>query len=196
MDDITAWQTVDEEDLWIFDKSILSKKLGYISGPTGVPVPRRDRYIVRPCVNLLGMGLGAEFLEIENDNDHLPAGYFWCEVFDGRHISVDYIYGEPTLTVEGFREQDSPLWRFSKWQKINYCPTIPDQLKFLTTKYKTVNIEFIDGKVIEIHLRHNSDFSYGNSVAIPLWEDQQDVVYENLRFVEARDYKRLGFYID
>ena len=196
MDDITAWQHVNDEDLWIFDKSILSRRLGYICGPTGVPVPKPNRYIVRPCINLQGMGIGAEFVDIEYDTDHLPAGHFWCEIFNGRHISVDYKYGEPILTVEGFRELDSPLWRFSKWQKVNDRLLVPDQLKFLTSRYETINIEFIDGRVIEVHLRHNPDFVHGNSIAIPVWEDQQDVVHNGLRFIEAKDYKRLGFYID
>jgi hypothetical protein len=196
MDDITAWQYVNDDDLWIFDKSILARRLGYISGPSGVPVPTPNSYIVRPCINLQGMGIGAQFLNIESDTSHLPAGHFWCEVFSGRHISVDYKYGNQILTVEGFREPNSPLWRFSKWQKTNDYLPVPDQLKFLTNKYETINIEYIDGKVIEVHLRHNPDFIYGNSIAIPVWEDQEDAAYKDLRFVEARDYKRLGFYID
>lgn len=197
MDDIAAWQSlVAIEDLWLFDKLLVSRKLGYSCGPAGVPVPRPDRYIVRPCVNLLGMGIGARFIDIEHDTSDLPAGYFWSEVFTGRHISVDYLDGKPKLTVEGFRDPGSPLWRFSKWQKVSDQLPIPTALEFLVERYETINIEYIDGKAIEVHLRHNPDFVYGNSIAVPVWEDEPIEPVPGLRFIESRDYKRLGFYID
>lgn len=197
MDDITAWQSlVATEDLWLFDKLLVARKLGYACGPTGVPVPNPGRYIVRPCVNLQGMGIGAHFLDIESSTEHLPAGYFWSEVFTGRHISVDYKHSKQILTVEGFRESSSPLWRFSRWQKVDDLMPIPGPLRFLADKYETINIEYIDGRAIEVHLRHNPDFVHGNTVAYPVWEDDPIAPIPNLKFVESRDYKRIGFYID
>ena len=35
MDDDDVWELAHEEDLWIFDKLILSKRLGYQCGPVG-----------------------------------------------------------------------------------------------------------------------------------------------------------------
>ena len=60
MYDYEAWVKCHPDDLWIFDKLILAKKLGYLCGPADVAVPKSDNYIVRPCVNLAGMGIGAE----------------------------------------------------------------------------------------------------------------------------------------
>jgi hypothetical protein len=193
--DKDVWVTTEINDLWLFDKLILSRKLGYICGPAGIPVPNPGNYIVRPITNLEGMGIGASICHIQNTTDHLPAGYFWCEIFEGRHISVDYNYGKPILSVEGFRNQDDPLYRFSKWLKVDQLYHIPLEVSVLR-KFEYSNIEFIGNKIIEVHLRGNPDFIYNNSIAIPVWEDTVIEETENFRFVSSPDYKRKGFLID
>ena len=193
--DKDVWVTTEINDLWLFDKLILSRKLGHICGPAGVPVPNPGNYIVRPITNLEGMGIGASICYIQDTTDHLPAGYFWCEIFKGRHISVDYNYGKPILSVEGFRNQDDPLYRFSKWVKVNQLYHIPLEVSVLR-KFEYSNIEFIGNKIIEVHLRGNPDFSYNNNIAIPVWEDTIIEETDNLRFVSSPDYKRKGFLID
>jgi hypothetical protein len=91
MDDKDFWNTTDPNDLWLFDKLILSKKLGYICGPAGVSPPKESVYIVRPCVNFRMMSAGAKFMKLSpNEHSAVPDGYFWCEVFNGRHLSFDY----------------------------------------------------------------------------------------------------------
>lgn len=193
-----AWKNAQTEDLWIFDKLIVSKKLGYTCGPAGTVVPKPDSYIIRPCVNIPGMGRGAYIQHIENLTEHLPLGFFWCEVFNGRHISVDYRNGEQVLAVEGFRETEQ-LWRFSKWQKVDDIIPMPSIFSSLISKYEYINIEYIDGKAIEIHLRKNPDFVFGNSVAYPIWKYEPEVLpegFENLKYVDSPDFNRKGFYID
>ena len=46
MYDYEAWVKCHPDDLWIFDKLILAKKLGYLCGPADVAVPESDNYIV------------------------------------------------------------------------------------------------------------------------------------------------------
>ena len=58
-DEVKAFSQIETEDLWVLDKLILSKKLGYKCGPKGIDVPNRGRYIIRPCVNIMGMGEGS-----------------------------------------------------------------------------------------------------------------------------------------
>ena len=65
-DEENIWMNADPDDLWVFDKLILSKKLGYACGPVGTNVPKPDWYIVRPCVNAIGLGLGAQKVWIDN----------------------------------------------------------------------------------------------------------------------------------
>ena len=201
--DAIAWQNANHDDLWIFDKLIVARKLGYICGPQGMNVPKPDFYIVRPCVNIPGMSRGAKTRYIMKKTHHLPSGHFWCEIFKGRHISVDYKHGEQILAVEGFRESSKGhFWQFCKWQRLNEEFPLPELLKELASRYEYLNIEYVDGKVIEIHLRHNPDFVYGQTVAYPVWkkihpsEIYPEVDFSKLHFIKSPDYKRLGFYID
>ena len=189
-DDYSAWVNADVDDLWLFDKLILSRRLGYCCGPAGVPVPEAGVYIVRPVTNLAGMGIDASF-QYCGPLTNLPAGYFWCEVFSGRHLSIDYCFGVPVLSVEGFRDAHSPLWRWDRWQVVDDILPVP--LPELS-KFPFLNVEFIGGRAIEVHLRHNPDFQYDNTVAIPVW---QDMAIDPLRkFVASVDYKRKGFYVN
>jgi len=207
--EVSSWLKCNIEDLWIFDKLILAKKLGYVCGPAGVSVPNPDNYIVRPVINIPGMGRGAQILWIDNDTDHLPSGHFWCEIFNGDHISIDYVDNLPALAVQGFRDNpNDPLYKFSKWQKIDSRITIPPILHTLKGKYKHINVEYIGGKVIEIHLRHNPDFIWNNTVVYPVWQDQDPDDIQNqldnkqLKFVHADAWisgptvSRKGFLID
>lgn len=192
----TAYKNCDIEDLWIFDKLILSKKLGYNCGPVGVDVPKAGYYIVRPCVNLLGMGIGAKLLFIESSTDHLTAGHFWCEVFTGDHLSFDYVNSTQKLCVRGIKEKGD-FSNFKYWVKIeNKELDIPDFIKEIMSKYKYVNIEAIDGNIIEVHLRNNPDFADHNSdIAIPVFKGEVLSIPNGFRYIESEDANRVGFLI-
>ena len=58
--EVRAWKNCHPADLWIFDKLLLSRKFNYLCGAGCVPVPQADLYVVRPVMNLYGMGVGAE----------------------------------------------------------------------------------------------------------------------------------------
>ena len=102
-----AWETTAPEDLWILDKLILSRHLGYTCGPVGSPVDKSDYYMVRPCVNAMGLGLGAQKHYIKDSTNHLTPGHFWCEFFEGDHISVDYENGKQVLAVQGHKNTNT-----------------------------------------------------------------------------------------
>lgn len=164
----TVWKTIDPNDIWVLDKLILSRKLGYVSGPIGLNVPTPGYYIVRPCVNMLGLGLGAERVWLEQETMHLPLGYFWCEWFEGRHLSIDYHWGEQVLAVEGFKESDTfTHWKI--WQRVDDAVPLPSILKEFATKHEYINCEFIGDKLIEVHFRRNEDFDANVNVFIPVW---------------------------
>ena len=192
--DDEVWSDIPDEDLWIYDKLILSKRLGYVCGPVGMDVPTPGFYCVRPCVNLLGMGVGSTIRYIVEDTDMYPAGYFWQERFEGRHLSIDYKDGEQVLCVEGFRHDSANLTKFSKWVKVDITPTLPSLVQDIVNRYPTVNVETIAGKVIEVHLRGNPDFEDGAIECLPVWEGSIISPPEGYTYVEAKDYKRLGFY--
>ena len=190
-----VWKTADPDDLWVMDKLILSRKLGYNCGPVGLDVPSPGYYIVRPCVNMLGLGLGAQKIWLEKDTTHLPLGHFWCEMFSGRHLSVDYHYGLQRLCVEGFKDTDT-FTRWNKWSRTSdYIPR-PEIIKPFMEKYEWVNCEFIGDKLIEVHFRHNEDFDNTINEFIPVWEGQGTAPPPGYSYREYPDmHGRIGAFV-
>lgn len=191
--DDEVWPTVPDNDLWVFDKLILSRKLGHTCGPAGVAVPRPDWYVVRPCVNLNGLGLGSYITHIEDDTYHLPVGTFWQEVFCGDHLSVDYLNGDHLRTTQGWKQEGSTS-RFTRWCITDQQPGLPDLVQDLVTRYTRVNVEMIGGSVIEVHLRGNPDFDDGACECIPVWSNEKIDCPPGFVYIEDTSGDRLGFY--
>lgn len=171
--DTQSWESVDPEDLWVFDKLIVARKAGHKCGPAGSNVPKPGNYIIRPVINTFGMGYMARIEHIEHSANNIHPGEFWCEIFEGRHFSIDYEWGKQNLIVQGFKHHRYPLQRFSRWEKVEKNVALPLFLENLGNKYQFINCEFIEDKLIEIHFRRNPDFRWGNSVMIPKWMDEE-----------------------
>jgi len=193
--DVDAWLGCHPADRWVYNKLELSCRMGYQCGPACVPVPQPGEYIVRPTTNLHGMGLGAYFSKITWSTDHLPVGTFWCEVFEGRHLSVDYDMGKQVLCVEGHRTPGQPISRFSKWECVTDVMPFPEILHQLKGDYRHINVEYINGRLIEVHLRDNPDFRDGAAVIYPVWRDDKEASdkIRNPNYVPAAAADRLGF---
>jgi len=189
------WNQIHSEDLWVYNKLILSRVLGYTCGPIGTSVPRPDFYILRPSMNLLGMGRYARKEYIYKYTDCYHPSEFWCEVFEGDHISVDYQNKEQKLTVMGVRDEMNPLYKWDIWKKVDYKMPFPTILNKLKGEYEWINCEFIGSRLIEVHFRQNPDFRYGNSVAIPVWNDSRPIDSKDYQFIDDQDYFRRGFWI-
>ena len=190
------WNSIHSEDLWVYNKLFLNQRLGHLCGPTGVPVPHSGHYIVRPSINLLGMGRFSRIEWIDRDTEHFHPAEFWCEIFKGRHLSVDFHYKKSELVVLGERDNGEDLYRWKKWTKINLEVKFPEILNSLKGDYEWINCEFIGNKLIEVHFRRNPDFRYGNTVAIPVWRGDRPQKVEDFTFVQDKDYLRKGFFID
>lgn len=201
-----VWYNINPDHIWVLDKLILSKKLGYICGPTGIDVPKPGWYVVRPCVNAMGLGLGAKKVFIERETMHLPIGHFWCEWFEGRHYSVDYWpkYGTKVFTIEGIKSPAFAMYgelvKWEKWIKVKDKKehVIPDILYPIIQNYYQINLEFIGNKPIEVHLRPNEDFREGKATKefIPVWEDQKIIPPKGYRYIEYADVNgRIGAYV-
>lgn len=170
--------------------------MGYTCGPVGVDVPTPGEYIVRPCVNPVGLGVGAQKLFILDCTDHLPVGHFWCETFTGRHLSVDYYRSQQVLCVEGFREHNEPFWRWSRWVRTTDRIPLPKPLLAIAAKHDWLNVEYIDGRAIECHFRANPDFwieGFGEiEEVVPVWADEAIASVEGYRVVLDPDFATLG----
>jgi hypothetical protein len=181
--DVDVFDSIATDDLWCVDKLILSKKLGYTCGPAGMPPAAPGNYVVRPIMNLKMMSVGATIQYL--DSDSIPDGYFWCEIFSGRHLSFDYHWGKQTLAVEGFRNDPVRLDRFSRWTKINEDFELPEVLQTVADRYPWFNVEVIGNSVIEVHFRYNDDFAnHDANTIIPVWRD---------KFYPSPAGDRLGF---
>lgn len=183
---------------WVFNKLELALRLNYNAAPSGVPVPHQDKYIVRPIYNLNGMGAGAFAPRLTPINCDIPPGYFWSEFFTGDHLSVDFKWSctgalIPILACKGTNNSNT-LYRFSKWERV-FIRTdhleIPEWIQEFRD-VDTLNIEFIGGKIIEIHLRGSSDFPKNAKEIIPIWKDTpatyaKELVNNGYRFVKNSD---------
>lgn len=189
------WDQIHPKDIWAYNKLSLSRVLGYNCGPTGTTVTKPDFYIVRPCINLLGMGRFARKEWIEKETDHYHPSEFWCEVFQGPHLSVDFHQKKSNLVVIGIKNTNDPLYKWRKWEKIDINIEFPEILNELIGNYEWINCEFIGNHLIEVQFRQNPDFRYGNSVAIPVWDENFKENNENYTFIADDDYLRRGFFV-
>lgn len=194
LDDTDCWYNSDPDTLWLYDKLLVSRKLGYVCGPAGVPVPESAFYIVRPISNYRMMSRGADIRLISRGEDTIPDGFFWCEVFQGRHLSFDYHYGTQTLAVEGFRDSDR-LDRFCLWKKVDTLFELPDFLQKIAASIEWLNIEVIGDKIIEIHFRFNDDFrNHTSDHVIPVWKDNP-IELEGYTLYPSPSMDRIGFLV-
>ena len=193
-DEDLYWLTANPDELWVMDKLILSRKMGYKCGPVGLDVPKPDYYIVRPCVNMIGLGLGASIEWIDRETMHLPVGHFWCEVFTGPHLSVDYHYGKSCLVVQGFKDEDT-LTRWNKWVRFDAEVSLPKILEPFKDK-EYINCEFIGGNLIEVHFRSNPDFKNDIQEFIPVWEGEDINPPKGYRYIEDPEvHGRIGAFV-
>lgn len=201
MEVIEEFLGIAPEDLWVYNKLQFSRMMGYICGPIGAPVPYPGWYMVRPRINFLGMGRNARKIWLTPEDETEKFGYpseFWCEYITGDHISVDFENRQPILTVRGVRTRNFSSIehsRWLRWEKTSGFFKFPHILGDLSKKYGTINVEYIGGKPIEVHFRHNPDFVWGNSVAIPVFKNENTDPPNGYRYVESPDYERIGFFI-
>ena len=198
IDDYDVLKNGKPEHVWVYNKLQLAKFLGHKCGNKSEKPPFGKKYIVRPQTNPDGMGVGAQIVTLTEQNFHatVKEKYFWCEMFEGRHLSYDFENGTNTFTVEGIRDPNEPLWKWKKWIKTPERIELPDFLKPHSTHYRWINFESIGGNIIEVHLRPNKDFlNTGYTEVIPIWNESKVNPPEGYTFIEARDYKRVGFYV-
>jgi hypothetical protein len=183
--------------LWIFDKLIIARKQGILAAPAGIPVPRSAEYIIRPITNIRMMGRGARRMWIQaGDDEPVPDGFFWSEVLNGAHISVDYHWGEQALAVEGHRDDPNRLDRFSSWSKVDIDLPLPAILHGLEDHQEWINVEYIGDRVIEVHLRHNDDFANHDADEIwPVWPESDKTPRLDCNWYPSASGDRIGFWI-
>ena len=183
--------------LWIYDKLVVARRQGIMAAPAGISVPRPGEYIIRPITNIRMMGRGASRQWLDpNDDDLVPDGFFWSEILQGPHLSVDYHWGQQKLTVQGFRENTARLDRFSRWCRVDADRPLPAMLHDLKYYQEWINVEYIGDHVIEIHLRYNDDFAnHDANEIVPVWKGDSMITPAGWSWYHSPAGDRLGFLI-
>lgn len=196
IDDDELYKMYPQHRKW-FNKLWLAEQLGYNCGPAGIAPDEDGTYVVRPIMNLAGMGIGAEVKEIKaGDKNQVPAGYFWCEYLTGKHYSGTYEfvhdvkpYWKPISCWEGVNMPIN-LTKFVEWKRSDYIPEVPRELNVLCEVPK-INVEFKGNSPIEVHLRDSPNPKYDHLV--PTWKLDDPNKHQHL---ELHGYTWIEAYSD
>lgn len=159
--DRDSYLQVPVADRWIFNKLALAEKFGYTCGPIGTHPSVQTDVILRPQMNIFGMGRGG-FLEYDTwpfaPWDHAPnanPGYFWCEQFTGLHTYtclVDDVVRYNSHNSAPYTYAVNQQWIGVEDPTLANVPTIPASLNGIS---KYLYVEAIDGNIIEVAPRHS-----------------------------------------
>ncbi|TMJ30194.1 MAG: hypothetical protein E6G96_09280 [Alphaproteobacteria bacterium] len=145
---------------WVYDKIAIAQSQGLEAAPHGV-MPSHFPVFSKPITNLRGMGVASRVLHSADDYAQwLTPGHMWMTQLHGRHVSSD------TVIVEG-----EPRW----WRHVTGAPSRDGTFDYWTVhagaegaieQYCTewirkhlaaytgiLNVETIEGRMIEVHLR-------------------------------------------
>lgn len=203
--DEQIWLEADIDDLWVYDKLLIAKKQGLLCGPSGMNIPKTGHYVVRPIMNINGMGVGASIVKLaKGDCTTVPDGYFFVEKINKPQYSITYVNCEPVSSYQAHRDPTSPLYKFDKWTKSDVVKPYPKELLGdLNHKYSHINVEWMGPYVIEVHLRGSPDPECQEFV--PVWESDLPIDfngYYGYKYINAPesaggklDNPRVGFFV-
>jgi len=153
IEDRESYRQVLGSERWIYNKLTLAERLGYYAAPCGINPRQPGEYIVRPIMNVAGMGIGGVFdvtvtqADVDADEDHIVPylpGYFWCEKFTGVHAWTHFIDDVPVDTCYGTPVGDEFDY---EWSTTTFEITqLPQWLRNFS---RHLLIETIDGNIIE-----------------------------------------------
>ena len=194
-EDFESWNRYKNTDhRWAFNKLEVSLRQGLHAGPAATAPEKDGSYIFRPTYNIYGMGIGAKIFSYNKESDYnslinhdvVPPGYFWCEVLEGDHLSIDYNqdingFWHTRSVWRGVHDNKENLTRFASWTRLdnNSAPKwndLPIDASFLyDPEVPVFNVEMIGDYIIEIHLRLGNDpfdeYPVGSEI-IPVWNDE------------------------
>lgn len=193
INDTQAWVKNPEHN-FIYNKLWIAQSQGLQCGPMNV-YPNSYPIVFKPIINLFGMSRGFKIInsEFEYDNN-LKDGLFWEEYIEGEQFCVDLIIvnGEvkfcsalnsiPGINGSFFFHESIP----------DFC--LPDHIKmwikdYLPNYIGPLNLELINGLIIEAHLRLNGDFQlYDKNFVTSLDNLYKNKVWDLNNFVVKKKY--------
>ena len=141
----------------LFDKQIIAETQLLENGDKN-KMPSKFPVIIRPKINLYGMGKDAYYGYKMEDIRNINQENFWCEVLEGKFYGVDIFLNkngiQGIIAFEGIRGK---LFTFDYWEYMpNYklSKNIVNWInKYMTGLNGVFNLEILDGKIIECNMR-------------------------------------------
>jgi hypothetical protein len=158
-EDSDAWQWYPAHR-WVYDKLAVALSQKLAAGPHGTAPPRFPVFS-KPIVNLRGMGVGSRVLSSPADYErHYAPGHFWMTLLAGRHVSSDVavVGGEPRwwrhATGKPAGEGTFDYWTVHAVPDAGIEARCGAWMRSHLAGYTgMLNLETIDGTIIEVHLR-------------------------------------------
>ncbi|MGH8303999.1 MAG: hypothetical protein ACRETG_00130 [Steroidobacteraceae bacterium] len=145
---------------WVYNKLAVAESQGIACGPHGVPPPAFPVF-GKPIVNLRGMAVGTRVLTDRTDYErHRTAGHLWMTLLEGEHVSTDaaVLQGRVrwwrhclgSTAVQGTFEH----WTIEAAGRARLEAYLGAWIgQHLATYTGMLNLETIDGRIIDAHLR-------------------------------------------
>jgi hypothetical protein len=193
--DIEAYTLYPKYNI-VYNKLEIAKFQNLNCNPLPI-LPNKYPIIIKPIINLLGMGLNAKKIKTEKQLDkYLTSGFFWCEYLDGKHYSWDLIIREGKIiyytTFQGYKKT---FGTFSKWieEKREMIEIIEKIIEYYLIDFTgSVNIETLNDKIIEVHLRLGDiDFSNDEIIKLALLNINKLDISQQLKIVMNLEFKPL-----
>lgn len=126
--------------------------------------PQKYPVVFKPIINLIGMSRG--FRKINNKdeyNKYLQDGFFWEDYLEGDHWCIDLVLNKGEILFYSCLLSHPGEDGSFKYHESLPDFVLPDHIKYWIMSFfedyvGCMNIEVINGVIIEGHLRLNGDF--------------------------------------
>ena len=169
-DDSNAWIEYPKFN-FIYNKLWLATSQDIPSGPMGI-YPNKYPIVFKPIINLFGMSRGFKIIHNENEyNNNIKDGFFWEEYLEGDHHCIDIIINKGkivfTSALQSYSDGNGGFLYHTSLPEYK----LPYHLEFWLNMYFNeytgcINLETINGLIIEGHLRLNGDFHIYNTTFV------------------------------
>jgi hypothetical protein len=159
VDDATGW-TIFPKHRWVYNKLLICETQGLPHGPHGT-LPDRFPVFSKPIYNMKGMGTGGRVIDSLADYEAaVEPGYMWMPYFTGEHVSTDValrdgrvLWWRHTTGLAGV-EGTFDYWTIhAETMPALDARILPWLERNLAGFTGVINLETIDGAIIECHLR-------------------------------------------